>query len=352
MSEKILKTGISQGDINGISYELILKTYEDIRMLEASIPILYGSSKILAYHRKAMDLQPINFNTINNLRDAGTNRLNIVNCGNEETVVEFSKPSPEGEAMAKQALERAVEDLKNKQIDTLVIAPSTIDEISCLTNISGVKPMKILISDSLRIALSSEKIPLSEVAGNLSIDLLVEQLKTLHQSLVHDFMLTLPRIAVLSLNPGKGIKEQQYGREENEIIIPAIKKADEEKITCFGPYSAEDFFSSDDYQKFDAILALYYDQGVAPFRLLSQNRGAVLYAGLPHVVTAPDLGVSFSKAGKNEILETPFRDAIFLAADIFKTRHIDAEIHSNPLRKQYYEKGADNEKLDLTKDED
>jgi len=351
MSEKILKAGISQGDINGISYEIILKTFEDVRMSETSIPVLYGSSKILAYHRKAMDLPPVSFNAVNNIHDAGLNRLNIINCCSEESVVELSKPSPESEETARQALCRAVEDLKNKQINTLIIAPSTVDEIPYLTNLSGVAPLKILVSDRLRVAVAGEKIPLANAAQNLSVDLIYEQLKTLHRSLVQDFMLTLPRIAVLSLNPGMGIKEQQYGKEENEIIIPAITKADKEGITCFGPYSAEDFFTSEDYQKFDAILALYHDQGTVPFRLLSHNRGAVLYAGLQHIVTSPDLGVSFPKAGKNETDEAPLRDAIFLAEDVFKARLIDAEIRSNPLRKQYYEKGSDNEKLDLTKDE-
>jgi len=351
MKDKIIKNGISHGDINGVSYELILKVFEEIKTMETSVTVLYGHSKFLAFHRKAMDLQPVNFNTVNKVHDAVANRLNIINCGNDEIGVEFSKYTPETENMAREAIETALGDLKSANIDTLVFAPSTIDETAVLTEITGLKPLKILINDSLRIALATGKTPLAQVAAQISLDSLVEQLKTLNHSLIHDFMLTSPRIAVLSFNPGVGLKEQQFGKEESEIIVPAVKKANDAGLACFGPYSADDFFASDDYRKFDAILAMYHDQATAPFRLLSYGQGAAFFAGLPFVTTAPDLGPKFSSAGKNETDEVPLRQAIYLAEDIFANRNCDHEMRSNPLRRQYFEKGSDNEKLDLSRDD-
>jgi 4-hydroxythreonine-4-phosphate dehydrogenase len=353
MNDKIIKVGISHGDINGISYELIIKAFDDIRMFEFCIPIVYGSSKILAYHRKAMDLPPVNINTISNARDAGANRINVINCGNEETTVEFSKSSPEAQTMAQNALERAINDLNNKIIDVLLIAPSNIDEMPYLLKLAenDKKPLKILVNNSLRIALVSDKMPLSEVSKQLTTDLLLEKLRTLRTSLVHDFMITLPRIALLSFNPGMGVKEQQFGKEETEILIPALKTANDERIVCFGPYSAGDFFGSGDYRKFDAILAVYYDQAIVPFRSISLGEGASYVANLPFVITTPDQGVSYTEAGKNTSSEIPFRSALYLVSDVFHTRQLDKEMNANPLKKQYFERGSDNEKLYLTKDE-
>jgi 4-hydroxythreonine-4-phosphate dehydrogenase len=352
MSDQLIKVGISQGDINGISYELIIKTFEDVRIFEFCIPVLYGSSKVLAYHRKAMGLPSINVNMVHHAGEAGVNRLNIVNCGNEEIAVEFSKTSPESELMAQRTIERALSDLKAGLIDVLVFAPSNADETQCLWKQFGKLPLKMLVHNSLRIALASDKIPLSDVSAQLTTDLLVGKIKSLHASLVHDFMVTLPRIAVLSFNPGMGLKERKKGREESEIIIPAIKTVNESGIICFGPYSGDDFFANCDYTKFDAILATYYDQGWIPFRSLSQDAGVCYFAGLPFIATAPDHGVSCDKAGKNESSEDSFRNAIYLAINLFRTRKLDKEIYANPLKKQYFERGSDNEKLDLTKDEE
>jgi 4-hydroxythreonine-4-phosphate dehydrogenase len=352
MSDKLIKVGISQGDINGISYELIIKTFEDIRIFEFCIPVLYGSSKVLAYHRKAMELPSVNVNTIHHAGDAGINRLNIINCGNEEVPVDFSKSSPESELMAQRAVQKALSDLKAGLIDVLVLAPSNIDEMQYLSQQLGSSPLKMLIHNNLRIALASDKIPLSEVSPQLTTGLLADKIKSLHASLIHDFMVTLPRIAVLSFNPGMGVKERKEGKEETEIIIPAIKTVNEKGIICFGPYSADDFFANYDYTKFDAILAIYYDQGLIPFRSVSSDAGACYYAGLPFVATAPDHGVSYDKAGKNESSEDSFRNTVYLAIDIFQRRNLDEEIYANPLKKQYFEKGSDNEKLDLTKDEE
>ena len=349
MSEKIIKAGISHGDINGIAYELILKTFEDIRIFELCIPIVYGSSKVLAYQRKVMSLPQVNFNTINHAGDAGMNRLNIINCGNEDVTVEFASSTPESESLAETAFRRALRDLQSGQIDVLVMAPTNWDETVALSDYAtGKTPLKLLISETFRIALATDKIPLSETASYLTIDLLTERIKTLHSVLIHDFMVTNPRIAVLSLNPGAGIKEKMFGKEENEVIVPSIKAANDTGIICFGPYSADDFFGNGEYMKFDATLAIYYDQGLIPFRSIIFEGGISFWANLPFIVTASDEGVSYEKAGKNESSEISFRNALYGAIDIFNTRKLDKEINANPLKKQYFERGSDNEKLDLT----
>jgi len=353
MSEKIIKVGISHGDINGIAYELILKTFEDIRIFELCIPVVYGSSKVLAYHRKSMNLPTVNYNSINHAGDAGMNRLNIINCGNEEVTVEFARSTPESESLAETAFRRALRDLQSGHIDVLIMAPTNWDEAAALADCAGQgkSPLKILMNETFRIALATDKVPLSETASLLTADLLTERIKALHSTLIHDFMVTNPRIAVLSLNPGVGIKEKMFGKEENEVIVPSIKAANDAGIICFGPYAADDFFGNGEYAKFDATLAMYYDQGLIPFRSIAFEGGVYCWANLPFVLTASDEGVCYEEAGKNESSETSFRNALYSAIDIFNTRKLDKEIHANPLKKQYFERGSDNEKLDLTKDE-
>ena len=352
MSEKIIKVGISQGDSNGIAYELILKTFEDVRIFELCIPVLYGSSKVLAYQRKVMNLSPVNFNTINHAGDAGVNRLNVINCGNEDITVEFARSTPESESLAKEAFLRALNDLKSGLIDVLISAPANWDVTDILYDsiASGKRPLKMLINDTFRIALASDKIPLSGITSQLTVDSLTAQIKTLQSALIHDFMITNPRIAVLSLNPGAGIREKLFGKEESEVIIPAVKAANDAGIICFGPYSADDFFGTGEYIKFDTTLAIYYDQGLIPFRSIAFEGGVCYWAGLPFVVSASDQGVSYEKAGKNESSEVSFRNALYNAIDIFKIRKLDSEIYANPLKKQYFERGSDNEKLDLISD--
>ena len=352
MNEKILKVGISHGDINGIAYELILKTFDDARIFELCIPVVYGSSKALAYHRKYMNLPTVSFNMINSAKDAGTNRLNIVNCGNEEVTVEFGHSTSESEALAKEAFQRALSDLKSGFIDTLIIAPDNLDTTGALSayTASGQNPLKILVYDSFRVALASDKIPLTEVASQLTVNSLTSQIKILHSALLRDFMVTNPRIAVLSLNPGVGLKEKQFGKEESEVIIPSVKSAADEGIICFGPYSADHFFGNNEYTRFDAVLAMYHDQGFIPFRSIAFEGGACYWADLPFVATSSEKGVSYESAGKNESSEASFRNALYAGIDIFNNRKLDAEIRKNPLKKQYFERGSDNEKLDLTKE--
>jgi 4-hydroxythreonine-4-phosphate dehydrogenase len=350
MSENLIKIGISQGDVNGIAYELILKTFDDARIYESCIPVVYGSSKVLAYHRKTLELPPLNISNINHAGEAGANRLNMVNVSNEEVVVELGKAG--AEKFSDIALTRALHDLKAGHIDVLLMAPAVADPFNRIESETapGNKGLKILVNNSFRIALATDKIPLSEVSLALSIESLTAQIKMLQSALIQDFMITTPRIAVLSLNPQAGVK-QEKGKEEKEVILPAIEAASEAGVFCFGPYAADNFFGSDEYLKFDAVLAMYHDQGMIAFQSITSGEGVLCTAGLPFIVTAPNQGVSFDKAGKNSNSPDSFRDALYLALDLYQNRQIDKEINRNPLKKQYFERGSDNEKLDLTKDE-
>ncbi|GHS99900.1 4-hydroxythreonine-4-phosphate dehydrogenase [Bacteroidia bacterium] len=344
MSEKIIKVGISHGDINGIAYELILKTFDDARIFESCIPVLYGSSKILAYHRKALELPSLNVSNINRAEDAGGNRLNIINVTGEETVVELGKPTVESAKSADQALAKALEDLKSGVIDALITAPAATGSTHSIeTKTDGAENgLRILVNNSFRIALATDKVTLAEVPSLLTREMLTEKIKVLQSALIRDFMITFPRIAVLSLNP-------QVDMEETTTL--AIKAASDAGVHCFGPYTADDFFASDRHKQFDAVLAMYYDQGIVAFQMISNEENALFIGNLPYIITAPNQNTSFEKAGKNESSPDSLRNALYLAIDIYHNRETDKEIHSNPLKKQYFERGSDNEKLDLTKED-
>jgi 4-hydroxythreonine-4-phosphate dehydrogenase len=352
MNDKLIKIGITQGDMNGIGYELILKTLEDIRIFEFCTPVIYGSSKILAYHRKALNFSPMNINIISNVRDANVNRVNLINSVSDELMVELSRQTKEGVEAAETALRKAIVDLNAGNIQALLVAPASGDPAILIeTEVGeGKHALKMLVKDSFRIALATAKMPFSEVLAFLTVDSLTEKIKLLHDTLIHDFMVTSPRIAILSLNPGAGDKEQ-WGKEEQNVIAPALVAASEAGVFCFGPYPADKLFGSDDYRKFDAIMAMYYDQALIPFRSITSGEGVCYLAGLPAVVTLPDQGVSYELAGKNLSSENSFRNALYLAVDLIRNRILNKEIYVNPLRKQYFERGSDNEKLDLTKDE-
>lgn len=349
MNEKLIRIGITHGDINGVSYELILKAFEDSLLYENCIPVVYGSVKALSHHRKAMDLTPVNLNVIGRIEDAGSNRLNIINVGDEELQIDFGRSTPQSEQYADEAFIRAYSDLQADKIDVLVAAPATADLATYLEKHEAKGAMQLFVNDSFRVGLATGKMPFAQVASALSVELITQRIKDLNHSLVHDFTLTSSRIAVLSLNPGASIKGE-LGKEEKELIAPAIKAATAAGVYCFGPYAADELFATDEYMKFDAVLAMYYDQGAVAFRSISGNEGTVYCAGLPHVYTAPDQSVSYENAGKNTTSITSFVNAFFLAIDLHKNRAWDSEINAHPLKKQYFERGSDNEKLDLTKD--
>lgn len=360
----MIKVGITQGDINGIGYEVILKTFADIRMTEICIPVLYGSAKAAAYHRKTMELQPVSFNQINNAKDAVANKVNIINCISEDTKIDLGQSTPIAGEAAFLSLEKAVGDLKNGLIDVLVTAPINKHNIQredfhfpghteYLEERFGKdedKSLMILVKDSLRVALVTGHIPLADVPKALTKERIVDTVLRFETSLKRDFRIGKPRIAVLSLNPHAG-ENGLLGTEEDDIIIPALKELNDKKILCFGPYPADGFFGSGDFSRFDGILAMYHDQGLAPFKTIAMEDGVNFTAGLPIVRTSPAHGTAYGIAGKGLASEESFRQAIYMAIDTFSNREEYDKMRENPLKKLYVERGNDNEVLDLTKDE-
>jgi len=360
----MIKVGITQGDINGIGYEVILKTFADVRMTEMCIPVLYGSAKVASFHRKAMDLQPVSFNQINNAKDAVVNKVNILNCINEDTKIELGQSTPIAGEAAYQSLERAVADLKEGLIDVLVTAPINKHNIQRddfhfpghteyleeRFGKDGDKSLMILVKDSLRVALVTGHMPLVDVPKALTKEKIIDAALRFEASLKRDFRIGKPRIAVLSLNPHAG-ENGLLGTEENDIIIPALKELQDKKVLCIGPYPADGFFGSGDFSRFDGILAMYHDQGLTPFKTIAMEDGVNFTAGLSIVRTSPAHGTAYDIAGKGQASEESFRQAIYMALDTFENRREYDKAYANPLRKLYVEKGNDNEVLDLTKEE-
>ena len=364
MEERLIRVGITHGDINGIGYEVILKTFSDIRIADLCTPIIYGSSKIAAYHRKVLEMQPVNISVINQAEDAGVNRINIINCADEESKVELGKSTEIAGEAAFKALEAACNDLKRGVIDVLVTAPINKHNIQNdqfhfpghteyleeVFGVSGKKALMILMSNNLRVALVTGHLPLSEVVQNITKEDIKSKLSVFNQSLKQDFGIIKPRIAVLALNPHAG-DNGLLGKEEETIIIPAMEEMDKQGVLSFGPYAADGFFGSQNNDKFDGVLAMYHDQGLAPFKALAMEEGVNYTAGLPIVRTSPAHGTAYDIAGKNIASEDSFRQALYTALDIYRCRKFYKEATVNPLRKQYFDKGGDNEKLDLTKDD-
>ncbi|MDR1556364.1 MAG: 4-hydroxythreonine-4-phosphate dehydrogenase PdxA [Tannerellaceae bacterium] len=363
MEERMIKVGITHGDINGISYEVILKTFSDIRMTELCTPILYGSSKIAAYHRKALELPPLNISSIGRAEEAGANRVNLINCINDETKVELAKITESAGEAAFKALETAVADLKRGTIDVLVTAPApplipgsklpAHTEYLEKTWANGRnKTFPILIDGELRIALATGETPFRKILPEITKENLTDKLTAFYQSLKQDFNIVRPRIAVLSLNPlhNRGINLPE--NEEETVLIPAMQEAEKKGMMSFGPYAAEKFFGERMYEKFDGMLAMYYDQGMTPFKTLAEKNGLYYTAGLSIVRTSPIHGTAYEIAGQNIASEDSFRQAVYTALDIFRNRQIYKESTRNPLRKQYFDKGAGDENIDLTKDEE
>jgi len=337
-----IKLGISQGDINGIGYEVIIKALLDVRINEFFTPIIYGSSKVLAYHRKALDIENFNLNSIRIASEANLKRSNIINCIDENIRVELGKSTEIAGAASLRALEVAVEDLKNGEIDALVTAPINKDNIQSkdfkfpghteyLKHKFGVKEvLMLMVSDRLKVGVVTGHIALKDVASSITVDLILSKLRILNKSLIEDFNIGKPKIAILGLNPHCG-DNGLIGNEENEILIPAINTARKEGIVAMGPFAADGLFGSKDYLKYDAILAMYHDQGLAPFKSISFESGVNYTAGLPFVRTSPAHGTAFEIAGKNEASEHSFREAMYLALDIWKNRQQHKMLNSNPL---------------------
>ncbi len=341
-TEGRIKVGITCGDINGIGLEVIIKTFFDNRMHQICTPVIYASNKIVSAHRKHLNLLDFQYTTIKNSNEIILRKTNVVNCWEEDVAIEYGQATENAGKYALQSIQHAVADLKEKKIDVLITAPINKNTIQSdqfrfnghtefLAEAFNTKDyLMFLVSDHLKVAVVSGHIPVKEVAAGLSIEKIASKITMIHKTLKRDFGIRKPKIAVLGLNPHAG-DDGLIGKEELEIIIPAVKKCFDEGVFVYGPYSADGFFGAGTHSKFDAVLAMYHDQGLVPFKTLSFSTGVNFTAGLPIVRTSPDHGTAYDIAGKGVADEESFRQAIYTAIDILAKREEYDEINANPL---------------------
>lgn len=349
MPENKFKIGITQGDTNGIGWEIILKALADPRMTELFTPVVYGSPKAAAYYRNTVaEIEAFSFNPVASAAEARRGKANLVACG-ETADIAPGKPTPEAGRAAVEALCAAMRDLKAGHLDALVTAPFDKETVQAddfrytghteylAAELEG-EAMMILCSDVLRVGLVTKHIPVSEIARNITKERIVRDLGTLRRTLIEDFGIVEPRIAVMALNPHAG-DGGLLGREEQEIIRPAIVEAFSKGVLAFGPFAADGLFAGGGYAKYDGILAMYHDQGLAPFKSLSPD-GVNFTAGLSAVRTSPDHGTAFDIAGKDKADPQSMRNAIYAAIDIAEHRRAWAEWTRNPLQRAERDRGG------------
>ena len=349
MPENKFKIGITQGDTNGIGWEIILKALADPRMTELFTPVVYGSPKAAAYYRNTVaEIEAFSFNPVASAAEARRGKANLVACG-ETADIAPGKPTPEAGRAAVEALCAAMRDLKAGHLDALVTAPFDKETVQAddfrytghteylAAELEG-EAMMILCSDVLRVGLVTKHITVSEIARNITKERIVRDLNTLRRALIEDFGIVEPRIAVMALNPHAG-DGGLLGREEQEIIRPAIVEAFSKGVLAFGPFAADGLFAGGGYAKYDGILAMYHDQGLAPFKSLSPD-GVNFTAGLSAVRTSPDHGTAFDIAGKDKADPQSMRNAIYAAIDIAEHRRAWAEWTRNPLQRAERDRGG------------
>ncbi len=344
MNNKKYTIGLTTGDINGIGLEVLLKTFADNRIYERITPVLYGNAKVVAFHRKALNLNAINSVNQKNAERLQFNTLNIIQCYEDEVHVQLGVQNEVGGAYGRKSLEAATTDLLSGKLDALVTAPINKNNIQSstfsytghteyLAAKTNQEPLMILINDALRIATVTTHVPVQDVAPLIKRDRIERKIDILHHSLRRDFGIDKPRIALLGLNPHAG-DNGLIGKEEINEIIPAITNGKQKGRLLFGPFSADGFFGSGQYQSYDAILAMYHDQGLVPFKTLSFTSGTNYTAGLDIVRTAPDHGTGFDIAGRNKANEDSFRQSLFNALDILDHREAYDERYANPINRQ------------------
>ncbi len=336
--------GISCGDLNGIGPELIIKTFSDSRILEHCTPLIFASNKVMNFYRKVLPGINFNFQSTKEFNRVNPKQVNLFNCWEEDVAINPGQLTPEGGKYAVISLQSAVAALKQKQIDGLVTAPvhkkniqspefSFTGHTPYLKSIFGVNDVVMMLcAGNFRVALVTEHVPVSEVAAHITKEKILGKLQILHRSLQRDFGIDKPRIAVLGLNPHAG-DEGLIGKEEETIIKPAIREAKNANMLVVGPYSADAFFARRSFDKFDAVLAMYHDQGLIPFKTLAIGEGVNYTAGLPAVRTSPDHGVAFDIAGKDKADISSFITAIYECIDIINRRYEYDNNRSNPLKK-------------------
>lgn len=347
-----IKIGFSVGDFNGIGPEIIMKALKDKHITDFFTPIIFASGKLFTYQKNIFKLN-LNFNYITEASQAQTGKLNMVNLWKDNVNVELGSPTEESTRMAIDSLEAATNALINGDIDVLVTAPINKDEMmkqgfkhaghtGFFEEKFGKIGLMFLVTEDLKVAVSTHHIPISEVAQNISKEKIKKQIKLLHQTLIEDFQIVKPKIAVLGLNPHAG-DGGAIGKEEIDLISPAIDEMFDSGILAFGPFPADSFFQPNKYQNYDAVLAMYHDQGLAPFKTLAYEEGVNYTAGLPYIRTSPDHGTAYDIAGKNIADERSLTEAIFTGIKIFRNRQEYQELLKNRLqpRKTTADSGVD-----------
>ena len=354
-----IRVGISIGDFNGIGPEIIMKSLKDKAITDFFTPVIFGSGKLFTYQKNIFKLN-LNFNYITEASQAQGGKLNMVNLVKENSNVEWGTPTEESTKMAIDSLEAATEALLKGEIDVLVTAPINKDEMmkqgfkhaghtGYFEEKFNKKGLMFLVTEDLKVAVSTHHIPISKVAENISKEKIKKQIKMLQQTLIEDFSISKPKIAVLGLNPHAG-DGGVIGNEEIEIIAPAIRELSDNGVLAFGPFPADSFFQPEKYKSFDAVLAMYHDQGLAPFKTIAYEEGVNYTAGLPFIRTSPDHGTAYDIAGKNVADEQSFTEAIFTAIKIFKHRSDYHDLMENRLRprKMAVDNGIDEDLPDET----
>jgi 4-hydroxythreonine-4-phosphate dehydrogenase len=339
-----IKVAITSGDPNGVGLETIMKVFSDPRMTDHLTPIIYAHPEVIKAHKKANNLEEFQYTSIHSAEEALPKKVNLINVWKDyKGTVTLGKPDKEAGAFALRSLEAAVGDIASNKVDVLVTAPIDKDTIQSpefkfpghteyLAKVAGTEQvLMFLVSDTLRVGIVTGHLPLKEVAGSISKERIHAKLKLMHESLLRDFGIARPRIAVLGLNPHAG-DNGLLGSEEKEIIAPAVREAYDKGLYVFGPYGADGFFGSGAYKQFDAVLAMYHDQGLAPFKALAFDQGVNYTAGLPIVRTSPDHGTAYDLAGKGIADEASMRAAMFLACDVFMKRREFKTLSAKPLQ--------------------
>ncbi len=336
------KVGISIGDINGIGPEVILKVLSDERILDICTPVIYGSTKVISYHKNIIDNNSLRFQGISSGDKAVLGKINVVNCWNDNVNITLGKATEDGGKYAYIALEKAVQELKENKIDALVTAPINKKAMNMaqfphaghteyLTKASNHKEsLMLMVNDSLRVGLVTNHLPLKNVSEAITKDKLKSKIKIFNDTLKVDFGIEKPVIAVLGLNPHAG-DDGVLGEEEEKIIRPTIIEAKKRGIMVMGPYPADGFFGSGLYKKFNGILAMYHDQGLVAFKSLSFGDGTNYTAGLGFIRTSPDHGTAYDIAGKNIANPSSFRKALYLAKDVYHHKIAYKEDHANTV---------------------
>lgn len=342
--EKKIRVAITHGDLNGVGYEVILKTFGDSRMFDICTPIVYGSTKVASYHKKLLTSMPqeMQFTSIPDASQAQDGRFNFINLTSDEIKIDLGKSTEVAGRMSRESLSRACADLKAGKVDVLVTAPINKRNIQSddfdfpghteyLSHQFGTKSLMLMVCDRIRIGIATNHVALKDVPAAITHDLLYDKINLLNQSLKRDFRITRPKIAVLALDPHAG-DGGVIGDFDKLVVRPVIDEVQQQGVLAYGPFPSDGFFGSSEFNKFDGVLALYHDQGLIPFKLMSFTEGVNYTAGLPYVRTSPAHGTGYDIAGKDCASEQSMRSAVYLACNILRNRQEYDELNADPLK--------------------